>query len=363
MKCKLCGFPDTRPGLIFENGICLACINFAKRKEIDWKERERELAAICDKYRGHKPYDCLIPVSGGKDSHRLVHIMKEEMGMNPLLVTVSDSFTHTQAGLHNIRNLITRYNCNHWQYTISHDLFIRATRAAFEGTGEAMKFVEYAIYTVPFMLAQKLGIGLLVFGENSAYEYGSEKEDLPDAGNRHIKAMSRKIIDEAGWWYEKDIPWHELHSILPEFNFISTEIRFTYPQMIYMSRYRPWSSVVNLEVAKANGFKTLDDFKNPDGTREWDRKGSFEFFEQIDSIGYWTHLQMKILKFGFGRTTDLACRRLREGLISKEECDMLITEHDHVFDPQGIDDFCRVMNYTAKEFWEIANKLTKRALC
>ena len=81
-RCNLCGFPDTRPGLIFENGTCGACLNFAKRKDVDWEQRDRELADVCHGYRWKKPYDCLIPVSGGKDSHRLVHIMKEEMGMN-----------------------------------------------------------------------------------------------------------------------------------------------------------------------------------------------------------------------------------------------------------------------------------------
>lgn len=353
MKCSLCGFPDTRPGLIFENGVCLACINFAKRKEIDWQERARELNKICNEYRGHKPYDCLIPVSGGKDSHRLVHIMKEEMGMNPLLVTVSDSFTHTQAGLHNIRNLITRYNCNHWQYTISHDLFIRATRAAFEEIGEPLKFVEWSIYTIPFMLAQKLGIGLITFGEHSGYEYGSKKEDWPTAGNLDILTMVEKILSQAEWWESKGISRNELYSILPLPFTVSTSS----PRMIYMSRYRPWSSVVNLEVAKANGFKTLSEIPEPDGV--WERKGLIEDYEQIDSIAYITHLQLKYLKFKFSRATDIATRRLREGRITRQECDKLIAENDHLFDSRAIKDFCQTLNYSEKEFWAIANKFKR----
>ncbi len=351
MKCIKCGFPATRRGLIFEDSTCLACINFAKRKGIDWEERNRELEIICDKYRGSKPYDCLIPVSGGKDSHRLVHIMKEEMGMNPLLVTVSDSFTHTQAGIHNIRNLITRYNCNHFTYTISHNLFIRATRVAFERTGEALKFVEYAIYTIPFMLAQRLKIGLLVFGENSAWEYGSEREDLPDRGNHHIFGMALKIKRESSWWESNGISRDELFSILP------TE--FDSPEMIYMSRYRPWSSVINLEVAKDNGFKTLSEIPEPDGI--WKREGVFpgDDFEQIDSVAYMVHLWLKYPKFGFQRVTDIATRRLREGRITREECDKAIAENDHKLDPKALKDFCNTLGYSLDEFWAIANKFKR----
>ena len=352
-RCSQCGFPDTRPGLIFEDSTCLACINFAKRKEVDWGLRALELKKICDKYRGSKPYDCLIPVSGGKDSHRLVHIMKEEMDMNPLLVTVSDSFTHTQAGLYNIRNLITRYNSNHWQYTISHDLFIRATRAAFEGTGEPLSYVEFAIYTVPFMLAQKLEIGLLIFGENSAWEYGSEREDLSDAGNRHIASMVRKIEDKTGWWESKGISYKELFSILPYRD------QFNFPQMIYMSHYRPWSSVVNLEVARANGFKTLSEIPEPDGV--WKREGVFpdDDFEQIDSVAYLVHLWLKYPKFGFQRVTDIATRRLREGRITREECNRAIAEHDHKLDPNALKDFCQTLGYSQDQFWEIVNKFKR----
>lgn len=346
MKCKNCGFPDTRPGLFFENGVCGACVNYAKRKKIDWGQRAMELENVCAEYRGQAPYNCLIPVSGGKDSHRLVHIMKMEMGMSPLLVTVTDSFTHTKAGTHNLRNLITRYNCNHWQYTISHDLFIRATRAAFEGTGEALAFVEFAIYTIPFMLAQKLGIGLLVFGEHSGYEYGSKREDSPEAENEDMLSMATKIKKDAWWWQENGIAWEELSSILP--------VRFDSPRLIYMSRYVPWSSTTNLEIARANGFKTLSEIPEPDGI--WKREGCIEDFEQIDSIAYLVHLWLKFPKFGFQRVTDIATRRLREGRITREECDKAIAENDHKLDSKALDDFCNTLGYTRKEFYDIVEK-------
>ena len=98
--CKKCVMPDTRPGISFdENGICCGCINHAKKAGIDYEARMGELKKLCDKYRGMNGngYDCAIAVSGGKDSHFQVHIMKEVMGMNPILFSVEDNFPMTEA--------------------------------------------------------------------------------------------------------------------------------------------------------------------------------------------------------------------------------------------------------------------------
>ena len=81
--------PDTRPNMAFdENGVCAACNSTGTKDAIDWNAREKELKAICDKHRKNNgDYDCLIPVSGGKDSTYQVYVMKEKYNMNPLCVT------------------------------------------------------------------------------------------------------------------------------------------------------------------------------------------------------------------------------------------------------------------------------------
>jgi N-acetyl sugar amidotransferase len=342
--CTRCGFPDTRPGLIFKDGVCQACLNFDKRKEVDWSKRQQILKDLCANAKSiaKGQYDCLIPVSGGKDSYTLVHTMVN-MGMKPLLCTVTDSFTHTKAGSHNLRNLITKFGLNHWQYTINHDLFVRATRAAFEETGEALKFVEYAIYTIPTMLAQIMHIPLVVYGENSAFEYGSTEEDGYDA-NQQLILMLAKMEAEKPWWDSRGIRPDEVESI--EF-----DISKPLPQVIFMSYFRPWSSVDNLEISKSYGFKDL--------TGEWDRKGTIENFEQMDSVAYMVHLWLKYPKFGFQRTTDIATRRVREGHISFGHAQKLIAEHDYLLDPWAKKDFCETCGYTEDEFWQIVTKHTK----
>jgi len=328
--------PDTRPGSNFVDGICGACRNFDRRSEINWTKRDLELSELLGKFRSKNgEYDVLIPVSGGKDSHRLVDEMIGR-GMHPLLVTVTDSFTHTSAGVDNLSNLITFYNVNHWQYTISHDLFMRATKWAFEQTGEALKFVEYAIYTVPFKIAKALGIALVVYGENSAYEYGSTDHD-DYVANPQINALLRKIDDEKEWWISGGIEDQEVESILTE--------PADFPLVIYMSYFIPWSSIDNYKMAKKIGFKDL--------SGEWDRLGTIENFEQIDSQAYMIHLWLKYPKFGFQRVSDIASRRVREGRMKLADAKREIESKDKMIDPIALNDFCTTLGYTKDEFWNI----------
>ena len=341
-RCSKCNFLDTRPGIIFNGGVCQACTNYDKRRTVNWQERMVELAGMCRTYKSNPDikYNCLMPVSGGKDSYTLVKIMVEDMGMRPLLVTVTDSFTHTKAGTHNLRNLIERYKLNHWQYTINHDLFKRATKVAFEETGEPLKFVEYAIYTIPYILAQQFHIPLVVYGENSAYEYGSSTRDSSDA-NIAVDAIVTKIGTERPFWTSHGVTDAEVDSILPNPKGMT-------PKVIFMSYYQPWSSVDNLAIAKARGFHDL--------TGEWKRQGTCENYEQIDSKAYMVHLWMKYPKFGFQRAADIASRRLREGHMTLAEVKKIMTDVDPVLDPEALDDFCQTLGYTLEDFWKIAKK-------
>lgn len=328
--------PDTRPGSVFIDGVCGACRNFDKRKEVDWKAREAEFDKLLDSVRGKgRTYDVMVPVSGGKDSHRIVHEVLKR-GIKPLLCTVTDSFTHTKAGTFNLRNLITWSGCNHWQYTISHDLFRRATRLAFEVTGEALKFVEYAIYTIPTKLAAELDIPLVIFGENSSFEYGSIAENSPNATGV-VAATNQRMKGEIEFWEAGGVSYYEVMSLaLPDGGL---------PNVIYLSYYFPWSSNENLAIARKYGFRSL--------VGEWNRRGTIEDFEQIDSQAYMVHLWLKYPKFGFQRVSDIASRRVREGFLTIEEAKKKIHEHDPQIDPIALQDFCDTLGYTVADFWRI----------
>lgn len=337
-RCKKCYMPDTRPGSVFEGGVCQACRNYAARDKVDWTQREEELRKLCDKYRRDDGYyDCLIPVSGGKDSHFLVYTIKEKMGMNPLLVTVADPFTKSKAGEHNFRNLGKTFNCDHILFNISEDVFRRATRFAFEKFLDPLRFVEAAIYTIPYKTAINYNIPLIIFGENSRYEYGELKEDDPSA-NEYVENMFKSI--DLDIWRNNGFLEQELNPIVPP--------KDGHADVIFMSYFYPWSSVSHLEIAQKRGFRDL--------THEWKREGYFEDFEQIDSVAYIVHIWLKYPKFGFQRICDLASRRVREGYMELEHAKKLIDDNDHKLDQKALDDFLAFTGYSVKEFWEIVDK-------
>ena len=350
--CKKCVMPDTRPGIKFnEAGICSACQAYENRKKINWELRYKELEKICDKYRGMNGagYDCAIAVSGGKDSHYQVHLMKNVLKMNPILFSVEDNFPMTEAGKHNLKNLSEVFGCN----IISLKPDIRTQkllmRYTFEKYGKPTWFVDRLIYTYPLMMAQKFNTPLLVYGENVSHEYGgsddndtySAREILKNgvACDMDVEELIRETgVTEQDLWMTQALSDDDLNAIDP----------------IYISYFISWNSFSNYEVAKKFGFHDL--------THEWSRTHHVENFDQIDSRAYLVHSWMKYPKFGHQAATDYASRMVRYGLITREEAIKLVESRDWNLDPLCVRDFCEFVGYTEKEFWTIVDKLYDRDL-
>lgn len=310
-KCSKCGFIlGTRPQTKEKDGVCLSCINNIKKSSIDFKGRQAWLTEFIKQNITHPEYDCLIAVSGGKDSHAIVRRLIENHGIkNPLLVTVTDEFIHTQAGKHNINNLCMRYDLDHITFRCKPITFRKETLKDFETELHPLKWIEERIYNIPIEIAKNYGIKLVFYGENSAFEYGTS-EDLEifhPASNEDTK-------------------------------------------IIFMGAIYPYSITDSVITARAIGFKDLDDFS------EWPRQGNIENYSQIDSVAYIIQLWTKFVKFGFQRVSDIACRFVREGKISKEQAELLIKEKDHICDPAAKHDFCNTIGITEKYFDEIVDK-------
>ena len=302
--CERCFMPNTRPKTLFKNGVCQACLNFDKRANVDWDKRLDELKIICDSHRSKdSSWDCMIPVSGGKDSHAMVYWIKKVMGMNPILVTVGDPFTKTKAGLKNARNLGKSFNCDHIFANVSEDLLKRLIRNCFEEFLDPLRFVEQILNVIPFKIAMKFGIRLNFKGEDSAFIYGGSTAENKSA----LKKLFHNINDfNINFWLKRGAKNEELNSILPP---TKEELDRWNPEAYFLSYFVPWSSISNLKIARRYGFVDL--------SHEWKREGCIEDFEQIDSMGYLVHIWLKYPKFGFQRTSDIAARRIREGALSK----------------------------------------------
>ncbi len=343
--CKKCIMPDTRPGITFnDDGICIACIHEDMKKNVNWEERFEELKRLCDKYRRKnlKDYDCLIAVSGGKDSHYQVYVMKELMNMNPLLVTVEDFYTTTAAGYHNIRNISEAFGCNIFSFKPNRKIGKMITKLTFEKYGRPLWYIDRFIYTVPLHMAIKFNIPLIVYGENVSYEYGGIDDEEVYSAKTQINNGVASGIDLQELVAD-GMPEEEL-SLLEA----PSKIDLEKLDPIYLSYFIEWNGLKNYEFAKIRGFKNLE--------HEWNRTNHVEDFNQIDSIGYLMNAWMKFPKFGHAYATDYASRWIRYGILSREAAVKLAEERDHAIDCKIIEDFCAFTGYSLSEFYNIIEK-------
>lgn len=350
--CKKCVMPDTRPGIsLNESGLCSACQSYEHRKMVDWDKRWSELKVLCDKYRcsNGNEYDCAIAVSGGKDSHYQVYLMKEVLGMNPILFSVEDNFKMTEAGKHNIQNISEEFGCHIISLKPDIRTQKKVMRYTFEKYGKPTWYIDRLIYTYPLIMALRFNTPLLVYGENVSYEYGGgDYEETYSARGQLSNGVASDIdfdelckIDEVD---AKDLLLLKAPDV--------EDMQKIDP--VYVSYFVPWNSYLNYQFAKSRGFHDLQ--------HEWDRSHCIENFDQVDSRAYLVHPWMKYPKFGHASATDYAARLIRYGIIDREEAVNLVKKHDAYLDPLCVRDFCEFLGYSESEFWNIVDKFYSREL-
>lgn len=351
--CSKCVMPDTRPGIKFtktDGGggwICSACAHHLNKEKTDFKARFKELEKLCDKHRhrnGKFEYDCAMAVSGGKDSHFQVHIMKEKLGMNPVLFSVEDNFTKTEVGKKNLANLSAEFGCHIISLKPDRKTQKAVMRKTFERYGKPTWFIDRLIYSFPFAMALKFNTPLLVYGENVSYEYGGDDDaETPCAKNIFLNGVASDLdisefIDEKEGISERDL----------QLFFKPTKTDLDKLEPIYLSYFVKWNSYANYLFAKSRGFMNLQG--------EWDRSHCAEDFDQIDSIGYILQAWLKYPKYAHAMASDYASRLVRYGLLTRDEAVKIVSQRDHRLDNKVVDDFCTFAGYTKAEFWSIVER-------
>lgn len=344
--CRKCVMPDTRPGITFnKEGVCSACEHFEKRKSVDWDKRWKELEQLCDKHRGcnGNGYDCAVAVSGGKDSHFQVHVMKDLLRMNPVLLT-GGNYSWTETGLKNIQNISEAFGCDVLSFSPNTRAAKVMLKKALVKYGSPTWYVDATIYAYPYRMAMKLGLKLLVYGENVNYEYGGlQKEETPSAKEQFENDVVKKI--DFLEWLGDGVTMQDLECVKPP---TIEDIEKAGLEPIYLSYYTGWDSHRNYEVARRFGFRHLG--------HEWVREGTIEQYNQIDSLGYLIHQWFKYPKFGHASATEMASRWIRYGMMTREEAVPLVKKYDKHLDQGVLDDFLEFVGMTHREFWEIADK-------
>ncbi len=354
--CKKCIMPETKPDLyIDKNGICSACRYFENRTEINWIKRKKELQKILNYYRSknRQNYDCIIPVSGGKDSH-FQTITMLELGMNPLCVTATTDKL-TEIGRRNIES-IKNLGVDCLEVSVNPIVRRKINRLALTQIGDISWPEHVTIFTVPVHIAVKFNIPLIIWGENPQHEYGGP------AGAAKNNVLTRKWLEEFG-----GLLGLRVSDLLGQ-DGIKKEnlILYTYPSDkelakvgvtgLFLGYYVPWDGYHNALIAQAYGFNTYNKTV----------EGSLVNYENLDNAQTGIHDYFKFLKYGFGRATDLACLHIRRGRLTRQEAIRLVKIHDGKFPwtylGYPIEEILKDIDMTLDEFIRVCDRFTNKKL-
>ena len=348
--CKSCLYPSTKPDLWFEDGICGACHSFSNRDDIDWVKAKKTFAEILKANKINEKYDCIIPVSGGKDSTYQVWRVLQE-GFNPLCVTApTDQLT--PLGRQNIENL-KQIGCDYIEFSVNPKVRKIINRHAFFSVGDIQWPEHLLIFTIPVRAAVQFKIPVIIWGECPQREYGAGRPE-----DAKLQYFDRRVLEEYGSLNglrvsdltdikgvnEKDLYFYEY----PD----EKDIKELDLKAIYLDNYFPWSGISNLITSQSLGFQT-----SPKNIR-----GTISNYENLDNYVHGIHDYLKYLKFGFSRATDVACNLIRRNLLTREDAAVLVKNNDGLYPSEymgkSLTDILRFYNITLAEFEEVCEDYT-----
>lgn len=349
-RCKRCLYPDSKPDLYFDSeGVCSACRNFENRPNIDWGARKQELELILENGKNASGYDCIVPSSGGKDSHYQV-ITLLEMGVTPLVVTASTDYL-TPIGRENIDNL-ARYATT---IEVTPNRYVRSKlcRLGLELVGDVSWPEHASIFSVPFRMAVALGIKLVFYGEAPQMEYGGP------LGSEMARTMTRRWVGEYG-----GLCGLRPSDFVGMYGITETDMKdYMLPSdgdmdkvsAYWLGQFLPWDSERNMKIAAEHGMQQY-----------WPSKANWWKAENLDNLATGVHDFTMWLKFGYGRATAQLSVDIRNGRISRGEALERVTDYDGMFPfAYGgipLDSLLNFMDMSRDEFIEICNKFMNRDL-
>lgn len=348
--CKKCVQPDTRPGIFLDkNGVCSACKGHdEKMSKIDWNSRAEELKMILKTYRKSDGcYDCLIPVSGGKDSTYQVYKIKEEFGLNPLAVTYkyADRTTLGQNNLDNLREM----GVDHIEIApnpIAEKKFIK--KALIEA-GDPCLPDHMGIFAAGLRVAVAYKIPLIIWGENSQLEYGGSATDRnnPYLDSDWLKIHGCLQGKSPEDWVDDDLTLREMASFRFPTNKEMSDAKIS---SIFLGYYYSWDPLENYKIAASVGFKKADD--GP-------KMGLYDFAD-LDSTNIIIHHYIKWLKFGMTRLNDNISVEIRNGRMTREVGVKILKSTPERVPIQEIKILCEYLSITEGEFWDILEKFRNK---
>lgn len=333
--CSACVLPDTRPNLAFgDDGVCDACRTHGRRTEIDWESRWEAFVDLVRDIRAlGARWDCVVPVSGGKDSTWQVVICREA-GLHPLAVTWRAP-GRTGVGQANLDNLIA-LGVDHIDLTINPDVEARFMVKTLRAQADTAIPMHLALFGFPLTIAARFDIPLVVWGENSASEYGGDDvlkgAKMDELWLRRYGVSAGTVADD---WVDDDLTMADL----APYRYPSAD-ELARTAAVFLGWYLPWDPQTSLAVAEAHGFR-----RDPGGPRV----GLYDYAD-IDDHFISLHHWPKWHKFGFTRLFDNLSLEIRNGRMTRDDAIEVIRATGDQRPAADIDRFCAFAGMTVADF-------------
>ena len=345
--CKTCLQPNTRPGSHFsEDGVCPACnYYFNVSLHADWQERYDDLQQELSKYK-RKPgqhFDCIIGVSGGKDSTRQALWVRDKLGLKPLLVCLAYPPEQlTERGAANISNLID-LGFDVVVSALAPQTWKQMLKEGFFRFRNWARGSEQAILSAVPQLAIRYGTPIIFWGENPGLQLGDMKTvGRTGYDGNNLKYMNTVSGGGLEWMLDAGFERKELNPYLYP---VPDEFNFAGIQIIYLGWFwQDWSLINNGAYSCSNGLQIREDTV--------EHTGDLWGVTSLDEDWVTLNQMIKFYKYGFGRVSDYVNEEIRQGRITREQGTELVERYDDSCSDEYIESFCAYIDISVTKFWE-----------
>jgi N-acetyl sugar amidotransferase len=321
-------------GITFDEvGICVPCRSSEEKMHINWEQRKQAITGIIDSYRSQTYYDCMLPMSGGKDSTYQAHLLTRIFKVTPLAVTHGQNWL-SLAGRYNLENCLQKFDLDHIVFNMNRRVINRMARKSLGAIGDACWHCHIGAGTFPVQIALAWKVGLMCWGESIAESDGrGSYQSQAEASLFYNLEVSAKVkaedlADEVTT--TKDLsPW-----MYPS----QEDLRDSKIRYIHLGDYFFWDEERQVEFIKRN--------------YEWMEspvENAYKGFKSVECVMSGVHDYSNFIKRGIGRATIQASTDVKRGLLTREEGFALAKEFD-TQRPHALDYYLELTGFSEEEF-------------
>lgn len=346
--CTRCLYSEIHPlGITFDiNGVCSGCLVHEEKDNLNWSERFDILKRLVSRYRSknNNTFDCIVPISGARDSYFILYVVTKLLGLKPLLVSYNNQY-NTEIGIRNLAYLRIAFDCDLVQITVNPNTIRKINLTTMEKFGSIYWHIQAGKTAYPVQTAIRYQIPLIIWGVHQGIDQVGMFSHLEEV------EMTRRYRKD------HDLMDNEIEDLLNYNNKLIEENldTFIYPddkelsqngiRGIYLNNYIRWDTKTQHELMiKKFHYETSTQYR------------TFDNYNTIDCHYYsGLHDKIKMVKWGFGQVVDNASREIRLGRLSREQALSLVKYYQEI-DSSDEELFLKWQGMSKKYFWELINK-------